>query len=360
MNEDSITMTVREQRRTQLLTRVLEGAITLQEAARVMGLSVRQARRLKGALVETGPSGLAHGNRGKPSPQRTPEATREAVVRHYQETYAGCNVQHFTELLAEREDLHLAVATVRRMLKEAGLVSPKSRRPAPYRSRRDRMLAEGMLVQIDATPFRWLGPTGPKWSLVGAVDDATSAPVAGVFREAEDAAGYLLLFRQMVETKGLPAAVYHDRHSIFQRSAHQRTTLEEDLRGEPFPTQVGRLLAELGIESIAAHSPQAKGRVERSWRTHQDRLAQELRLAGVQTLAEANAFLPGYLARYGARFAVPPRSEESAYVPMAPETDLDRLFCFKYTRKVAPDNTIRFAGRILLLHPAAPARASPG
>jgi hypothetical protein len=351
MSEDKIIMTVREQRRTQMLTRVLEGAITLQEAARVMGLSVRQTRRLKGALLEAGPRGLAHGNRGKPSPQRTPAATRAAVLRHYRDTYSGCNVQHFTELLAEREDLSLAVATVRRILKDAGLVSPKSRRPSPYRSRRERMPAEGMLVQIDATPFRWLGPAGPKWSLVGAVDDATSAPVAGVFREEEDAAGYMLLFRQIVETYGLPAAVYHDRHSIFQRSAHQRTTLEEDLRGEPFPTQVGRLLAELGIESIAAHSPQAKGRVERPWRTHQDRLAQELRLAGVQTLAEANAFLPGYLERYRARFAVPPRSEESAYVPLAPETDLARLFCFKYTRKVAPDNTFRFAGRILQIPP---------
>src|SRR3982750_669976 len=185
MSEDTITMTVREQRRTQLLTRVLEGAITLQEAARVMGLSVRQARRLKGALVAAGPSGLAHGNRGKPSRQRTPTTTREAVVRHYRETYSGCNVQHFTELLSEREDLHLAVATVRRILKAAELVSPQSRRPAPYRSRRERLPSEGMLVQIDATPFRWLGPSGPKWSLVGAVDDATSAPVAGVFREEE-------------------------------------------------------------------------------------------------------------------------------------------------------------------------------
>jgi hypothetical protein len=351
MNEDMIAMTVREQRRTQMLTRVLEGTITLAEAARVMGLSVRQARRLKGGLAGEGPSALAHGNRGKRSRQRTPDELRQAVVRHYRETYDGCNVQHFTELLAEREDICLAVATIRRILKEAGLVSPKSRRPPPHRSRRERMPAEGMLLQIDASPFRWLGPTGPKWSLVGAVDDATSDPVGGLFREEEDAAGYMLLFRQIVETKGIPAAVYHDRHGIFQLSARQRSTLEEDFARERFPTQVGRLLAELGIESIAAHSPQAKGRVERPWRTHQDRLAQELRLAGVQTMAEANAFLPAYFARYRARFAIPPRSEESAYVPMGPETDLERLFCFKYSRKVAPDNTIRFAGQILQIPP---------
>jgi transposase len=351
MNEDMIAMTVREQRRTQMLTRVLEGTITLTEAARVMGLSVRHARRLKGALAGEGPSALAHGNRGKPSLHRTPDATRQSVVRHYRDTYDGCNVQHFAELLAEREDICLAVATVRRILKDAGLVSPKSRRPPPHRSRRERMPAEGMLLQIDASPFRWLGPSGPKWSLVGAVDDATSDPVAGVFREEEDAAGYMLLLRQIVETKGIPAAVYHDRHGIFQLSRRQRSTIEEDFARARFPTQVGRLLAELGIESIAAHSPQAKGRVERPWRTHQDRLAQELRLAGVQTLSEANAFLPAYFARYRARFAIPPRNEESAYVPMAAATDLERLFCFKYTRKVAPDNTIRFAGQILQIPP---------
>jgi len=351
MNGDMISMTVREQRRLQLLTRVVEGTMTLTEAAEVMGLSLRQARRLKGGLVRDGAAALAHGNRGTVSRRRTPPEVARRVVAHYRDTYQGCNVQHFTELLDQREDLHLGVATVRRLLQAAGVGSPKTRRPGKHRARRERMAAEGMLVQVDATPFRWLGPDGPKWTLVGAVDDATSDPVAGVFREEEDAAGYLLLFRQIVQTKGIPAAVYHDRHGIFQLSTRQRSSLEEDFARERFPTQVGRLLAELGIASIAAHSPQAKGRVERPWRTHQDRLVQELRLAGVQTIAQANAFLPEYFARYRARFAVPPRSAESAYVPMATETDLDRLFCLKYRRKVAPDNTIRFAGQILQIPP---------
>lgn len=344
-------MTVREQRRAQMLTRVLEGTITLKEAAEVMGLSLRQARRLKGALACEGPSALAHGNRGAVCPRQTSATTQQAVVDHYRTTYAGCNVQHFTELLAEREAICLSVATVRRILKDAGLVSPKTRRPAKHRARRERMPAEGMLLQIDASPYRWLGPAGPKWSLVGAVDDATSDPVGGLFREQEDAAGYMRLFRQVVTTRGIPAAVYHDRHGIFQLSTHQRSTIEEDFARERFPTQVSRLLAELGIESIAAHSPQAKGRVERPWRTHQDRLVAELRLAGVQTIEQANAFLPEYFARYRARFSVPPRSEECAYVPMGPETDLDRLFCFKYTRKVAADNTIRFGGQVLQIPP---------
>jgi transposase len=349
MKEDMIAMTVREQRRAQILTRVLEGAITLREAAQVMGLSLRQARRLKSELRRLGPGGLVHGNRGQPSPRRIDPETRAKVVTLYRGRYAGANGQHFTELLAEREGIDLSVATVRRTLKAAGVKTPSTRRAPKHRSRRERMPAEGMLLQIDASPFRWLGPTGPKWSLVGAIDDATGDPVAALFREQEDAAGYMELLRQVVRSRGIPEAVYRDRHMIFEVTKRLRTTIEEDFAGAAFPTQVGRLLAELGVESIAAYSPQAKGRVERSWRTQQDRLVTELRLAEVRTLEEANAFLPSYLERYRARFAVPARSQESAYVPMDPETNLDRLFCFKYQRAVANDHTIRFAGRVIEL-----------
>jgi hypothetical protein len=213
------------------------------------------------------------------------------------------------------------------------------------------MPAEGMLLQIDASPFHWLGPSGPRWSLCGAVDDATSEPVAAIFREQEDAAGYMEVLRQVVIRKGIPAAVYRDRHLIFEVSKRIRSTLEEDFAGEPFPTQVGRLFAELGVESIPAYSPQAKGRVERFWGTVQKRLPFELHLEGIQTMDEANAYLPTYLERHRAQFAEAPRSPESAYVPIDADTDLDRLFCFKYQRKVAGDNTIHFGGRVIQIPP---------
>jgi transposase len=353
MREDTIAMTAREQRRAQVVTRVLEGAITLGEAAVVMGLSMRQARRLKRKLHQWGPGGLVHGNRGRASPRRVAPVTRQAVVGHYRGRYAGANVQHFTELLAEHEGIDLSVATVRRTLKDAGVKTPKTRRVPQHRSRRERMAAEGMLLQIDGSPFRWLGPQGPRWCLLAAVDDATGDPVAAVFRDQEDAAGYMELLRQVVERRGIPAAVYRDRHLIFEVSKRVRSTLEEDFAGTPFPTQFGRLLAELGVESIAAYSPQAKGRVERSWRTQQDRLVIELGLAGVDTLEEANAFLPTYLERYRARFGQAPRSGESAYVPVDAQTNLDRLFCFKYPRAVANDNTVRFFGRVIQIPPRA-------
>lgn len=344
-------MTAKEQRRTQVLTRVLSGAITLREAALVLGVCLRQARRLKAAFEARGPSALVHGNRGRPSPRQLASAVQAQVVALYQGRYAGCNHQHFTELLAEREDLELSVATVRRTLKRAGCPSPQHRRAVKHRSRRERMAQEGLLLQIDGSPYRWLGPEGPRWCLISGVDDATGAPEGAVFREQEDAAGYLLLLRQVVERKGIPAAVYRDRHGIFQSPVTGRRSLDEELAGVLFPTQFGRLLAELGVTSIAAGSPQAKGRVERPWRTHQDRLVAELRLAGVTTIEGANAFLPGYLARYRARFAVPPTSPATAYVPVGPEVALDRLFCFKYTRKVTPDNTIQFGSRVLQIPP---------
>ena len=176
-------MTVKEQRRAHVLMRVLGGAITLKEAAVIMGVSVRHARRLKGALARAGPAGLAHGNRGRASRRRIPEETRATVVARYQGRCQGCNHPHCTELLVEREGIVRSAASVRRILNGAGgLGSPNRRRPAQHRARRERMPQEGLLLQIDGSPYRWRGPQGPKWSLISGVDDATGAPAAAVFR----------------------------------------------------------------------------------------------------------------------------------------------------------------------------------
>jgi hypothetical protein len=349
-----IAMTAREQRRAQVLARVVAGELKLWEAAVVLGLSVRQTRRLKRGLVCHGPAALAHANRGRASPRRLSPTLRQHVIDLYLGRYRGLNHQHFCELLNEREQVTLSVSSVRRILRAAGLGSPQTRRPAPYRTRRQRMPAEGMLLQLDGSPHRWLGPDGPRWSLLSAVDDATGEPVAALFRKQEDTAGYLMLLRDVITSRGIPAAIYRDRHSIFRAPGSEPLSIDQQLTSttDVRPTQVGRVLAELGVESIPAASPQAKGRIERSWRTHQDRLIAELRLAGIHTIEAANAFLPSYLERYRGRFAVPPASDQSAYVPLSPDTDVDRIFCCKYTRTVAADNTIRFAGQTLQLLPA--------
>jgi hypothetical protein len=214
-----------------------------------------------------------------------------------------------------------------------------------------------MLLQVDGSRHDWLQGRGPYLTLVGAIDDATGTVPHALFREQEDAQGYLLLLREIMSTKGVPLALYSDRHSIFSVNVKQAESLEEQLAGKRQPTQLGRALGELGIQSILALSPQAKGRIERLWGTFQDRLVSELRLAGATTLEEANQFLWQFLPRYNARFAVPPSQPGSAYRPSAEGLDLAGVLCFKHQRTVAKDNTVRLGPDTLQLLPG-PGRAS--
>lgn len=273
----------------------------------------------------------------------------EQIVALAQGPYAGVNQQNLTELLAEREGIAVSRATVRRVLLGAGIATARSRRPAQGHRRRERRSQEGMLLQGDGSRHRWLGPDGPELTLIGMIDDATSRMVGAVFRAQKDSIGYLLVLEQIVRQRGIPQALSVDRHGIFQVNGHTPLTIAEALAGGRAPTQVGRVLGELGIEHIAARSPQAKGRVERRWGTLQDRLVAELAVAGVTTLAAANRFLDDYLPRHNARFAVPAADPGRAYLPVPAALDLTQVFCFQHTRVVRPDNTISFEGRPIQL-----------
>lgn len=343
-------MTAREQRRAQVLTRVIAGQYSQAEAAQVLGLSVRQVRRLAAAYTARGPAALVHGNRGRPPAHRLADTTREQIVALAQGRYAGVNQQHLTEKLTA-EGIRVSRTSVRRILLAAGVPSPRPRRPARHRQRRERMAQEGMLLQADGSRHQWLGPDGPYLTLIGMIDDATGIVPWALFREQEDAAGYLAVLRRVVQTKGIPLALYVDRHGIFERSRRDPPTLEEELAGGRLPTQVGRVMGELGIAHVAARSPQAKGRIERFWGTCQDRLVTELRLASAQTLADANAVLWDWLPHFNARFAVPPALPGTAYRPVPDGFTPETVFCFKYTRVVAADNTVRFGDQRLQLLP---------
>jgi hypothetical protein len=308
---ETITMTVQEQRRARVLTRILGGELTMTEGAAELGLSERQLWRLRAAFVELGPAGLVHGNRGRVSTRRIDTDLRARVVE-LRERYGPINDSHFCELLAEREGIVLSRESLRTILRAADIASPRRRRSPRYRSRRPRMGAEGTLLQLDGSRHDWLEGRGPELVLVGAIDDATGLVTAADFRDQEDAAGYLEILRTTIERYGLPGAIYRDGHGAFAPTNPSRT---ERTGGDPALSQVGRALVELDIDSILAGSPQAKGRIERLWGTFQDRLVVELRLAGVSDRAGADAFLVDYLPRHNARFAVPALDPVPAWRP---------------------------------------------
>lgn len=347
--KETVTLNYKEQTRLMVLNQVDRAQLTASQAAEVLHLSLRQVRRLLAAYRKEGAAALAHGNRGRTPANALDAALRQQVVDLARSAYTGVNQQHLSELLAEREGLRLSRSSVRRILLGAGLPSPRRRRAPRHRSRRERYPQEGMLLQIDGSRHDWLQGRGPYLTLVGAIDDATGTVPAALFREQEDAQGYFLLLREVIRNKGIPLSLYSDRHGIFQRSANDQPSLQEQLAGPLPATQFGRALQELGIQLILAHSPQAKGRIERLWGTFQNRLVTELRLAGASTIEQANRVLRVFLPRFNARFAVPPADCGSAYRQPPKGLDLAAVLCFKYQRTAAADNTIRFGGHTLQL-----------
>lgn len=357
MRKETVSLNPKEQQRAMVLNQIERGELTGPRAAALVGLSLRQVRRLLAGYRKEGVAVLAHGNRGRPPVHALPEETKRRVLALAQGPYLGLNHHHFQELLAEQEGLALSRSSLWRILTAAGIPSPRRRRPPRHRCRRERYPQEGMLLQVDGSRHDWLQGRGPYLTLVGAIDDATGTVPYALFREQEDAQGYFLLLREIIQQQGIPLALYSDRHSIFQVNPKQRESLEEQLAGERQLTQVGRAMKELGIQSILALSPQAKGRIERLWGTFQDRLVGELRLAGATTLEEANQVLWQFLPRFNARFAVPPAQTGSAYRPLDPGLCLEGVLCFKYQCPVAKDNTVKLGEHTLQLM-AGPQRSS--
>jgi len=341
----------KEQRRLVVLNQVAVGKMVGREASELRDLSLRHVRRILAAYRKEGAAALAHGNRGRMPHNALGIGLKEQVLELARSIYAGCNTQHFSELLAEREGITLSHSSLRRILLKAGIKSPRKRRPPKHRSRRERYPREGMLLQIDGSRDDWLEVRGPYLTLVGAIDDATGKVPYGLFRDQEDTQGYTLLLCQIVESHGIPQALYHDGHGIFERSQRETESLEEQLMGRRNPTQFGRIMEEMGIISITSRSPQARGRIERLWGTFQDRLVSELRLAGARSLKESNQVLWDFLPRYNWRFAVPAAQPGSAYSQPGEGFIPDEVFCFKYRRTVGPDNVMRLGEHRLQIMP---------
>lgn len=353
-------MTREENRRALVLATAGTGGRSNEQIAQALGLSIRQVQRLKKTLRAEGPTGLTHGNRGTTASHALPDELSERVVEFYKDKYLGFNFSHFHEKLIEVERLELCPSSVGRILKGAGYASPKKRRPPKHRSRRERRSCEGAMLQLDGSPHDWLEGRGPKMCLVGAIDDATSKVVGALFRGHEDSQGYFLLMRKVASKYGLPESIYRDRHGIFERATGEPDTLLEQLEGRREPTQFGRLMEELGVRQIAAHSPQAKGRVERLWGTFQDRLVSELRLANACNLERANEVLDRVVRDHNRRFCRKADDLKSVWRKLGTSLDWDSVFCFKYKRTVAKDNTVSLFNTILHIPPGPSGRSYSG
>jgi transposase len=343
MRGELIQLNKKELKRLVVIQKVIDGHLTINDASRILGLSSRQVKRLKKGVLELGPQYLAHGNRGRTPKHAVSEDISNKVINIAFSLYQGFNFHHIRDLLFLEHGIDLSVSTVRRILIPAGFKSPKNRRrPKPHRSR-PRRARMGELVQIDASPFRWFGPDKPCVSLLAAIDDATGLVLAAVFRPSEDLTGYLTLVYQMAKNYGLPLTIYSDRHTIFMSPKQDKLSIEEELAGKTTPlTNFGQCLCDLGIRQSFARSPQAKGRIERLWQTLQDRLTKEMSLAGVDSIDAANMFLPTFLKRFNARFAVNPFDPNPAFLPCPDEDSLLLSLSVRSQRKADSGSTISF------------------
>src|SRR5919197_1542450 len=340
---ETFTMSRKETLRAGLVKAALANRITNEQGAHALGMTSRQFQRIKQRFRVEGVAGLVHRARGRPSRRTLPSSVRAAIETLMTTTYDRFNDVHLTEKLREVHGLAVSRASVRRIRLVLRRPAHRRRRPPKHRARRIPAPALGELVQLDASPYRWLEERGPAAALHGAIDDATSIPLALWFRPTEDFNGYLRGLDHTCRTDGVPVELYGDRLNVFVRN-DQHWTLAEQLRGAQDPTHFGRVLRDLGIGFIRAHSPQAKGRIERLWATLQDRLVSELRLRGIATLEAANAFLPEFIADFNRRFA---RAAAAAPMWRRPPRDLDLLLSCRYHRVAARDNTLRLGSRLV-------------
>jgi transposase len=330
-----LTMSTKEIERCEILKMVEEKKITQKAGARKIAVSERQFRRLLSKYRRDGPQGMISGHRCKPSNNRMLPEKREAIIEKLRTEYADFGATLASEKLGEREGIEVSKETVRQIMIQEGLHQPKKRKEEKVRQMRERRKHRGELVQIDGSYHAWLEDRAGKACLILFVDDATSEILAGEFVEHESFFAYARVCKHYFQHYGLPEAFYSDRHGIF-RVNHPNTTTTEDL------TQFGRVMTELGIETLCAYSPQAKGRVERANQTLQDRLVKEMRLAGVISYAQANVFLLDYIPVYNQRFAVQPRSPLDSHEPLLQENKIDAILSKQFPRKLSKDLQIQY------------------
>jgi transposase len=328
----------------EVILRALAKKISWWQAAEILGISERTMRRWKYGYETHGFRALFDQRKGKPSWKKAPTLEVEKVLSLYRDQYYDLNVRHFHEKLSERHDIHWSYTWVKNVLQGAGLIQ-RTRTRQPHRKRRPRRPLPGMLLHIDGSHHQWFCD-GRWYDLLVILDDATSEIYYAQLVEDEDTRTVMRALRHVVEQRGVFCALYSDRAGHFFFTPKGGGPVDHRQR-----TEIGRAMEELGIQTIPAYSPQARGRSERNFGTWQGRLPQELRLAGIGSVDAANRFLNDtYIGEFNQKFTVPASQLGTAFVP-TPRTDLDRVFSIHHERTVNQDNTVRWVNTILQIQP---------
>jgi transposase len=345
-NEVHFLMSQTKLNRFAVISKVIDGHMTIAEAATSLGISERQIIRLKQGVIADGAAFLIHKNTGrKPNHTLDDKLVANIIALKQSKTYQSANFLHFQELLERQENIKVSYSALHSLFTKSNIKSPKKRRRFKPHRRRKRKTQEGLLIQMDATPFEWFD-SSEKFSLHGAIDDATGNIVGLYMTKNECLHGYWEVMRQCILGNGIPVSLYTDRHAIFLSTLAGKLSVEDQLAGKVVnDTQFGRAMGELGITLIPARSPQAKGRVERLWETLQSRLPVEFRIANISTVDQANAFLVNYISLFNAKFSVEPEDAQSAFRSLSPNLNVDDILCVKLTRSVDAGGVFSFYNR---------------
>lgn len=354
MNKD-IVMSGKDAERWSGIQRVIDGDWSQSDAAARLQLSTRHVRRLVGRVEAEGKAGVLHHSRGRFSHLRIPEDERAAIEDAIRTRYTDFGPTLASEKLAEHEGIVRSVSTVRRIMIAAGLWKAKHGGQR-HRSWRERKAHVGELVQVDGSEHDWFEGRGPRCHLIAFVDDATGRVMEASFEKAEDTLTLMRLTKRYIRRYGRPLRLYPDRDSIYQ--TNRQATIDEQLRDQQPETQYARAMRELDIDISCALSPQAKGRVERLFKTFQDRVVKELRLAGISRRGAANTWLKKYLTHYNCRFAQEPRDTHDWHRRLRRDQRLDEILAIRTQRTVRNDYTVQFQNRVFQVLRRQPVRIS--
>ena len=337
---EQLTMSNREIDKLKVIQNTIDGQSTWAQAAAILSLSERQVGRICARVRKEGNRGVIHGLKGLPSNNKLPDALINEAIGLVKEHFPDFGPTLANEHLLDDYKIRVSTNTLRKAMIVAELYKPKSYKPK-HRNWRERRSCVGMLVQLDGSEHAWFEGRGPKCALLVFIDDATSRILYARFITVEDTANLMRCTKDYLKINGRPVAIYVDKDSIYK--INRQASVDEELRDAMPLSQFTRAMGELGVEMIFANSPQAKGRVERGFRTHQDRLVKELRLAGISDMAAANKFLEtGYIAKHNGKFSVAPASRSDVHRPLLKTHRLEEILCVKLNRTLANDYTLRF------------------